>query len=127
VSRQPVPSLNQVFEFGTAVVLPLAERSDDLLLGFDRRLNRPRVCRVGSRLREDVSRHPSAGDRCCSDKPAWRAGLARDRLTPTGQARGIGMRKYSKILGAFSMSLASLLGFVEACHAQVVGQPIVAK
>jgi len=28
------------------------------------------------------------------------------------------MRKYSKILGAFSMSLASLLGFVEACHAQ---------
>ena len=32
---------------------------------------------------------PSAGDRCCSDKPAWRAGLARDRLTPTGQARGI--------------------------------------
>jgi hypothetical protein len=36
----------------------------------------------------------------------------RDRLTPTGQARGIGMRKYSKILGAFSMSLASLLGFV---------------
>ena len=41
------------------------------------------------RLREDVSRHPSAGDRCCSDKPAWRAGLARDRLTPTGQARGL--------------------------------------
>ena len=36
-------------------------------------------------------------------KPAWRTGLARDRLTPTGQARRIGMRKYSKILGAFSM------------------------
>ena len=57
-------------------------------------------------------------------KPAWRAGLARDRLTPTGQARGIGMRKYSKILGAFSMSLASLLSFVEACHAQ--GSPVTA-
>ena len=28
------------------------------------------------------------------------------------------MRKYSKILGAFSMSLASLLGFVEASYAQ---------
>ena len=28
------------------------------------------------------------------------------------------MRKYSKILGAFSMGLASLLGFVEVCHAQ---------
>ena len=26
------------------------------------------------------------------------------------------MRKCSKILGAFSMNLASLLGFVEACH-----------
>ena len=34
------------------------------------------------------------------------------------------MRKYSKILGAFSMSLASLLGFVEACHAQ--GSPVTA-
>jgi hypothetical protein len=28
------------------------------------------------------------------------------------------MRKYSKILGAFAMSLASLLGFVEASRAQ---------
>ena len=35
------------------------------------------------------------------------------------------MRKYSKILGAFSMSLASLLGFCpEACHAQ--GSPVTA-
>ena len=34
------------------------------------------------------------------------------------------MRKYSKILGAFSMSLASLLGFVEASHAQ--GSPVTA-
>ena len=34
------------------------------------------------------------------------------------------MRKDSKILGAFSMSLASLLGFVEASHAQ--GSPVTA-
>ena len=34
------------------------------------------------------------------------------------------MRKCSKILGAFSMNLASLLGFVEACHAQ--GSPVTA-
>jgi hypothetical protein len=34
------------------------------------------------------------------------------------------MRKYSKILGALSMSLASLLGFVEASHAQ--GSPVTA-
>jgi hypothetical protein len=34
------------------------------------------------------------------------------------------MRKYSKILGAFSMSLASLLGLVEACDAQ--GSPVTA-
>jgi hypothetical protein len=34
------------------------------------------------------------------------------------------VRKYSKILGAFSMSLASLLGFVEASHAQ--GSPVTA-
>ena len=34
------------------------------------------------------------------------------------------MRKYSKILGAFSVSLASLLGFVEASHAQ--GSPVTA-
>jgi hypothetical protein len=40
VSRDAVPSLNQVFEFGTAVVLTLAEWSDDPLFGFDRRLNR---------------------------------------------------------------------------------------
>src|SRR6516225_2464709 len=34
------------------------------------------------------------------------------------------MRKYSKIIGASSMSLASLLGFVEASHAQ--GSPVTA-
>jgi 2'-5' RNA ligase len=34
------------------------------------------------------------------------------------------MRKYSKILGAFSMSLASLLGFVEVSHSQ--GTPVTA-
>jgi hypothetical protein len=34
------------------------------------------------------------------------------------------MRKYSKILGAFSVSLASLLGFVEASNAQ--GSPVIA-
>jgi hypothetical protein len=28
------------------------------------------------------------------------------------------MRKYAKIFGAFSMSLASLFGFVEASHTQ---------
>ena len=82
-----------------------------------------RACRVGSRLRGTFA--PSIRRRpLLLDKPAWRAGLARDRLTPTGQARGIGMRKYSKILGAFSMSLASLLGFVEACHA--LGSPVTA-
>src|SRR5271166_5041093 len=42
----------------------------------------------------------------------------REASTTAGQARGIRFRKYSKILGAFSMGLASLFGFVEASHTQ---------
>src|SRR5271166_1643800 len=42
----------------------------------------------------------------------------REASAAAGQARGIRIRKYSKILGAFSMSLASLLSFVEASPAQ---------
>src|SRR5437763_13964472 len=47
---------------------------------------------------------------CVASRAKSRHPHATAVLTLTGQARGIGMRKCSKILGAFSMSLASLLG-----------------
>ena len=45
----------------------------------------------------------------------WRT--PRYASTVAGQARGVGIRKYAKIFGAFSMSFASLLG---ASHAQEI-------
>src|ERR1700677_4802335 len=45
----------------------------------------------------------------------WRT--SRYASTVAGQARGVGMRKYAKIFGAFSMSFALLLG---ASHAQEI-------
>jgi hypothetical protein len=46
-----------------------------------------------------------------------RWGTSRYASTVAGQARGVGMRKYAEIFGAFSMSFASLLG---ASHAQEI-------
>jgi hypothetical protein len=73
--------------------------------------------------RSRVSRHPQATAVALQASLGAQASLAiGSRLLPN---RGeIGMRKYSKILGALSMSLASLLGFVEASHAQ--GSPVTA-
>ena len=78
-----------------------------------RRLSRAKSRSWGSGIVQEARRHVQQ----CAGAESRRhraQGLAR---TP-GEARGIVIRKHSKILGAFSMGLASLFGFVEASHTQ---------